>query len=339
MLAAGHAPTAATARPAELDAMREAQRARGEKTALRRPLAARAGQDAAAGARRRGAGDALSQPGRRRGAAGTTWSRARSRSATDEIDDLVIVRADGMPTYNFAVVVDDWDMRDQPRVPRRRACQQHAVADQHLPRARRAAAGCSRHVPMILGDDGQKLSKRRGAVSVTAYEDEGYLPEAMLNYLARLGWSHGDEETLQPRADGAVVRRRPPRKSPAQWDAAKLAWVNAHYLKAWPTMRAGRAGGGAAARRGIDAPADERLLARCARCSRTAAPPTSSSPTGWRCSSCRVQPSAADRRRSMSPTPCARRSRTLARQAGRRAPGTQAGDRRRRSRRRWPRTA
>uniref|UniRef100_UPI003C2EEE2E glutamate--tRNA ligase family protein n=1 Tax=Escherichia coli TaxID=562 RepID=UPI003C2EEE2E len=87
------------------------------------------------------------------------------------------------------------------------------------------------HCPIILGDDGQKLSKRRGAVSVTAYRDAGYLPEAMLNYLARLGWSHGDEElfTLQQMVqwfDGSHLA-----KSPAQWDPAKLAWVNAHYIK------------------------------------------------------------------------------------------------------------
>jgi glutamyl-tRNA synthetase len=87
------------------------------------------------------------------------------------------------------------------------------------------------HCPVILGDDGQKLSKRRGAVSVTAYEEGGYLPEAMLNYLARLGWSHGDEE-LFTRAqlvewfDGTHLN-----KSPAQWDPAKLLWVNAQYIK------------------------------------------------------------------------------------------------------------
>ncbi|MDE2454076.1 MAG: glutamate--tRNA ligase, partial [Burkholderiales bacterium] len=87
------------------------------------------------------------------------------------------------------------------------------------------------HCPIILGDDGQKLSKRRGAVSVTAYEEMGYLPEAMLNYLARLGWSHGDDELFTREQmvrwfDGSHLA-----KSPAQWDPAKLAWVNAHHLK------------------------------------------------------------------------------------------------------------
>ncbi|OYU41591.1 MAG: glutamate--tRNA ligase, partial [Burkholderiales bacterium PBB4] len=111
----------------------------------------------------------------------------------EEIDDLIILRPDGVPTYNFAVVVDDWDMRIT-----------HVFrGDEHINNtpwqinifnALGAPLPQFGHCPVILGDDGQKLSKRRGAVSVTAYEDNGYLPEAMLNYLARLGWSHGDEE-------------------------------------------------------------------------------------------------------------------------------------------------
>jgi glutamyl-tRNA synthetase len=122
-----------------------------------------------------------------------------------EIDDLIIVRTDGIPTYNFAVVVDDWDMQIS-----------HVFrGDEHINNtpwqinifnALGAPLPQFGHCPIILGDDGQKLSKRRGAVSVTAYEEGGYLPEAMLNYLARLGWSHGDEELVQPRAIGGVVR-------------------------------------------------------------------------------------------------------------------------------------
>jgi len=147
-----------------------------------------------------------------------------------EIDDLIIVRTDGIPTYNFAVVVDDWDMQIS-----------HVFrGDEHINNTPWqinifAALGAPLpqfgHCPVILGDDGQKLSKRRGAVSVTAYEEGGYLPEAMLNYLARLGWSHGDEE-LFTRAqlvewfDGTHLN-----KSPAQWDPAKLLWVNAQYIK------------------------------------------------------------------------------------------------------------
>jgi glutamyl-tRNA synthetase len=147
-----------------------------------------------------------------------------------EIDDLIIVRDDGIPTYNFAVVVDDWDMRIS-----------HVFrGDEHINntpwqinmfRALGAPLPKFGHLPIILGDDGQKLSKRRGAVSVTAYEDNGYLPEAMLNYLARLGWSHGDDELFTREQmvswfDGSHLS-----KSPAQWDATKLAWVNAQYMK------------------------------------------------------------------------------------------------------------
>jgi len=147
-----------------------------------------------------------------------------------EIDDLIIARTDGVPTYNFAVVVDDWDMQIS-----------HVFrGDEHINNtpwqinifnALGAPLPQFGHCPVILGDDGQKLSKRRGAVSVTAYEEGGYLPEAMLNYLARLGWSHGDEE-LFSRAqlvewfDGTHLN-----KSPAQWDPVKLLWVNAQYIK------------------------------------------------------------------------------------------------------------
>ena len=147
-----------------------------------------------------------------------------------EIDDLIIVRTDGIPTYNFAVVVDDWDMQIS-----------HVFrGDEHINNtpwqinifnALGAPLPQFGHCPVILGDDGQKLSKRRGAVSVTAYEDDGYLPEAMLNYLARLGWSHGDEELFTREQlvswfDGTHLN-----KSPAQWDPAKLLWVNAQYIK------------------------------------------------------------------------------------------------------------
>ena len=147
-----------------------------------------------------------------------------------EIDDLIIMRTDGIPTYNFAVVVDDWDMQIS-----------HVFrGDEHINNtpwqinifnALGAALPQFGHCPVILGDDGQKLSKRRGAVSVTAYEEGGYLPEAMLNYLARLGWSHGDEELFTREQlvswfDGSHLN-----KSPAQWDPVKLLWVNAQYIK------------------------------------------------------------------------------------------------------------
>jgi glutamyl-tRNA synthetase len=119
------------------------------------------------------------------------------------------------------------------------------------------------HCPIILGEDGQKLSKRRGAVSVTAYEDAGYLPEAMLNYLARLGWSHGDEELFSREQmvqwfDGSHLA-----KSPAQWDPAKLAWVNAHYMKTADDVRLAALTQRQLATRGVVA-GDLELLTRAA---------------------------------------------------------------------------
>jgi glutamyl-tRNA synthetase len=129
------------------------------------------------------------------------------------------------------------------------------------------------HVPMILGPDGDKLSKRHGAVSVTQYEDEGYLPEAMLNYLARLGWSHGDDELFTREQmvqwfDGTHLS-----KSPAQWDAAKLAWVNAHWMKQADDARLAKLVVDQFWRRGVVVEADDALAQRCAlfkdRCSTT----------------------------------------------------------------------
>ncbi len=147
-----------------------------------------------------------------------------------EIDDLIIARTDGVPTYNFAVVVDDWDMQIS-----------HVFrGDEHINNtpwqinifnALGAPLPQFGHCPVILGDDGQKLSKRRGAVSVTAYEEGGYLPEAMLNYLARLGWSHGDEELFTREQLVAWFDGTHLNKSPAQWDPVKLLWVNAQYIK------------------------------------------------------------------------------------------------------------
>jgi glutamyl-tRNA synthetase len=222
--------------PEELDAMREAQRARGEKTHYD-------------GRWRPAPGKVLPVPpahvqpvvrfaNPQDGA--VAWDdlvKGPIRISNEEIDDLIILRpapedgALGIPTYNFAVVVDDWDM----------AITHVFRGDEHINntpwqinifRALGAPLPRFGHCPIILGDDGQKLSKRRGAVSVTAYRDAGYLPEAMLNYLARLGWSHGDEELFSREQmvqwfDGSHLA-----KSPAQWDPAKLAWVNAHYMKA-----------------------------------------------------------------------------------------------------------
>ncbi|CAM8625583.1 GlnS Glutamyl- and glutaminyl-tRNA synthetases [Comamonadaceae bacterium] len=194
-----------------------------------------------------------------------------------EIDDLIIVRTDGIPTYNFAVVVDDWDMQIS-----------HVFrGDEHINNtpwqinifhALGAPLPEFGHCPVILGDDGQKLSKRRGAVSVTAYEEGGYLPEAMLNYLARLGWSHGDEELFSREQlvswfDGTHLN-----KSPAQWDPAKLLWVNAHYIKQADNTRLAKLVAVQLAKLGVELPAetvDTHLPQLCAllkdRCDTTVA--------------------------------------------------------------------
>jgi len=148
-----------------------------------------------------------------------------------ELDDLIIARPDGTPTYNFCVVVDDWDMKIS-----------HVIrGDDHVNNTPRqinilTALGAALpeygHVPMILGPDGEKLSKRHGAVSVMQYDDQGYLPEAMVNYLARLGWSHGDDEIFSRDQLVDWFDTRSLSKSAAQWDPKKLNWVNAHYIKA-----------------------------------------------------------------------------------------------------------
>jgi glutamyl-tRNA synthetase len=180
-----------------------------------------------------------------------------------EIDDLIVVRDDGIPTYNFAVVVDDWDMKIS-----------HVFrGDEHINNtpwqinifhALGAPLPRFGHLPIILGDDGQKLSKRRGAVSVTAYEDDGYLPEGMNNYLARLGWSHGDDELFTSAQmvswfDGSHLS-----KSPAQWDPAKLLWVNAHHMKQADDARLATLVATQLKKRGIDAADDALMAARCA---------------------------------------------------------------------------
>jgi len=153
--------------------------------------------------------------------------------ANAELDDLVLLRADGIPTYNFGVVVDDLDMNIT-----------HVIrGDDHVNNTPRQvnifqALGAQlpkfAHVPMILGADGERLSKRHGAVSVMQYAEDGYLPEALVNYLARLGWSHGDEEIFSRAQfvewfDLAHVSR-----SAAQFNPEKLLWLNQQYLKRRP---------------------------------------------------------------------------------------------------------
>lgn len=146
-----------------------------------------------------------------------------------ELDDLIIARADGTPTYNFCVVVDDWDMRIT-HVIRGDDHVNNTPRQINILRALGGELPRYGHVPMILGPDGQKMSKRHGAVSVTEYDKAGYLAEAMINYLARLGWSHGDDELFSREQFVEWFDPQHLSKSAAQWDPKKLNWVNAHYI-------------------------------------------------------------------------------------------------------------
>jgi len=147
-----------------------------------------------------------------------------------ELDDLVIARPDGTPTYNFCVAVDDWDMK-MTHVIRGDDHVNNTPRQINILRALGAPLPQYGHVPMILGADGEKLSKRHGAVSVMDYPAQGYLPEAMLNYLARLGWSHGDEEIFSMEQFCQWFDVDHLSKSPAQFNPEKLAWLNNHYIK------------------------------------------------------------------------------------------------------------
>ncbi len=148
----------------------------------------------------------------------------------DELDDLIIARSDGTPTYNFTVVVDDMDMGVT-----------HVIrGDDHVNNTPRqinilAALGAQvpayAHVPMIMGADGKRLSKRHGAVSVTQYRDEGYLPDALLNYLARLGWSHGDQEIFTREEMISLFDIREVHRNAAVFNPEKLLWLNYEYMK------------------------------------------------------------------------------------------------------------
>ena len=147
-----------------------------------------------------------------------------------EMDDLVIARQDGTPTYNFCVVVDDWDMQIT-HVIRGDDHVNNTPRQINILKALGAELPLYGHVPMILGADGEKLSKRHGAVSVMDYPAQGYLPEAMLNYLARLGWSHGNEEIFSVEQFCAWFDLDHLSKSPAQFNPEKLASINNHYIK------------------------------------------------------------------------------------------------------------
>lgn len=156
--------------------------------------------------------------------------KGRIEVANAELDDLIIARSDGTPTYNLTVVVDDWKMGVT-----------HVIrGDDHVNNTPRqmnilAALGADipkyAHVPMILGDDGKRLSKRHGAVGVMQYRDDGYLPEALLNYLVRLGWSHGDQEIFSLEELVQIFDLSDCNRAPSAFNTEKLQWLNQHYIR------------------------------------------------------------------------------------------------------------
>ena len=147
-----------------------------------------------------------------------------------ELDDLIIARADGTPTYNFTVVVDDLDM-NITHVVRGDDHVNNTPRQINIMRALGASEPQFAHLPMILGPDGQRLSKRHGAVSVLQFRDDGYLPDALLNYLVRLGWSHGDQEVFSRAEMIDLFALDGVNKAAATFDMDKLGWLNQHYLK------------------------------------------------------------------------------------------------------------
>ena len=156
--------------------------------------------------------------------------RGRIEIANSQLDDLIIRRTDGAPTYNFVVVVDDWDM-GITHVVRGEDHINNTPRQINIYEALGAPVPTFAHCAMILGDDGAKLSKRHGAVSVMQYRDEGYLPNALNNYLVRLGWSHGDQEIFSQEEMIEFFSLKPISKSASAFNTEKLLWLNNHYIK------------------------------------------------------------------------------------------------------------
>jgi glutamyl-tRNA synthetase len=218
------------ATPTELDAMREDQRARGLKprydgrwrpeNAQRKNLQPPAG--VAPVVRFRNPDEGV-----------VSWTdgvKGQISISNTELDDLIIARGDGTPTYNFCVVVDDLDMRIS-HVIRGDDHINNTPRQINIMKALKAPVPVYAHLPMIHGPDGEKLSKRHGAVSVMQYHEDGYLPQALLNYLARLGWSHGDDEIFSLEQLQTWFTLENCSKSAAQFDFEKLKWLNNHYIR------------------------------------------------------------------------------------------------------------
>ena len=208
----------------ELDAMREEQRARGDKPRYdrrcRHRRTPREGVEPVVRFKNPLEGEVVFED----------MIRGHMVFANQELDDLIIARPDGTPTYNFTVVVDDLDMAIT-----------HVIrGDDHINNTPRqinilkALGGelpCYAHVPMILGTDGQRLSKRHGVVGVMQFRDDGYMPDALLNYLVRLGWSHGDQEIFSREEMVNLFDVVDVNRAAAAFDTEKLQWLNQHYIK------------------------------------------------------------------------------------------------------------
>jgi glutamyl-tRNA synthetase len=198
--------------------------------------------------------------------------KGRIEISNDELDDLVIARPDGTPTYNFCVVVDDMDMAIT-HVIRGDDHVNNTPRQINIFRALGKEPPVYAHLPTVLNEQGEKMSKRNGAKPVTQYAEEGYLPDAMVNYLARLGWSHGDDEIFSRAQFLQWFNLDHLGKSAAQFDEAKLRWVNAQHLKAMADDALAPLVAAVLRKRGITA--DDRLPLICAlfkdRCDTTVA--------------------------------------------------------------------
>ena len=214
----------------ELDAMREAQRARGEKPRYDGRWRPERAKELGL-VKPEGVKPVLRFQNPDDGE--VTWNDAVYGTITvanKELDDLIIMRADGIPTYNFAVVVDDIDMK-MTHVIRGADHINNTPRQINLYRALGVEPPVFGHLPLINGPDGKKLSKRHGSVAVTEYQKAGYLPEAIFNYLARLGWGHGDMEKFSREELARVFELSDCSRAAARMDFKKLAWLNAQYMK------------------------------------------------------------------------------------------------------------
>jgi glutamyl-tRNA synthetase len=198
--------------------------------------------------------------------------KGRIEISNDELDDLVIARPDGTPTYNFCVVVDDIDMAIT-HVIRGDDHVNNTPRQIHIFRALGHEPPVYAHLPTVLNEQGEKMSKRHGAKPVTQYRDEGFLADAVVNYLARLGWSHGDDEIFSREQLLAWFDLDHLGRSAGQFDEAKLRWVNAQHMKLCDNAQLAALVADQLAKRGLAAAGDERLPAMCAlfkdRCSTT----------------------------------------------------------------------